>query len=158
MSSQYVQWSLWSLAIRACLAVCLHVSSSRHNCSFLFRWSLITTLDGALPWSPYLQFACSVELCGSLLWSPIQCPSLPTPHRKWFMWGIRSGKFLHWSSFIVMVLIGGRLQGWVLLTGLLWKLAAVPGIFFRSPRTFDGTTSQAHQLALNLNRVKCNLT
>lgn len=49
-----------------------------------------------------------------------------------------------------MVLVGGCLQGWFLLTGLLWKLAAVPDIFLRSPRTFDGTTSQAHQLALNL--------
>jgi len=49
-----------------------------------------------------------------------------------------------------MVLIGGPLPGWFLLTGLLWKLAAVPGIFLRSPLTFDGTSSQAHQVAMNL--------
>ena len=35
----------------------------------------------------YLQFACSVELYGLLLWSPIlpiNRPSLPKPHRNWF--------------------------------------------------------------------------
>ena len=57
-------------------------------------WSLLR--------SPYWQFACSVELCGSLLWwpiLPIQHPALPTPYRQCCMVGIRSGKFLHWSSF-----------------------------------------------------------
>ena len=74
-----------------CLAMCLHVSSSRYICNCLPRWSLwITTLNGSLLWSSYLQFACSVELCGSLLWSlilPIQRPALPTPPRKLFMVG-----------------------------------------------------------------------
>ena len=54
------------VAARACFAMCLHVSSSRHTCSCLlcsYLW--ITTLDRSLLWSSYLQFACSVELCGS---------------------------------------------------------------------------------------------
>ena len=52
-------------------------------------------MDGSLLWSPYLQFACSVELCEPLLCLPIlqiQCPALPTPTTKWFMVGIGSGE------------------------------------------------------------------
>ena len=45
----------------------------------------------------------------------------------------------------------GRLQGWFPLTGLPWNLHAVPGIFAGQPPTFDGTSSQAHQLGMNLN-------
>ena len=134
--------------------MCLHVSSSRHNCSCLLRWSLwITTLDRSLLWSTYLQFACSVELCGSPLCLPIfsiNCPALPAPHRKWFIVGIRSGSLLHWSSFSVTVLLGGCLQGWVSLTGLPWNLPAVSGIFVELPPTSDGTISQARQLAMSL--------
>ena len=100
---------------RACLTMSLHVSPRHHTCSCLLRWSLwITTLDGSLFWSPYEQFACSVELCGSLLWLsilPIQYPALPTPHRKWFMVGNGSDKLLHWISFRVTVLGNDRLQG-----------------------------------------------
>ena len=123
------------VAPRACLAICLHVSSSHHNRSCLLRWSLslcITTLHGSLLWSPYFWFVCSAELCGSLLWSsilPIQHPALPTPHRKWFMVGIQSGKFLHWSFFNATVLVGGNLHGWFPQTGLPWNLFAVPGIW-----------------------------
>ena len=47
--------------------------------------------------------------------------------------------------------VGGRLQGWFLLTGLPWNLPAVPGICTGSPPTMDGTSSQAHQLAMGLN-------
>ena len=55
---------IWWVAPRACLTMCLHVSSSHHNCSFLLCWSLrITTLDRSLLRSPYLEFACSVEFC-----------------------------------------------------------------------------------------------
>ena len=97
------------VAARACVTMCLRVSSRRHNFSCLLCWSLgITTLDGSLLWSLYLQFACSVELvdhCFSHLFLPIQHPALPTPHRKWFMVGIVSGKFLHWSSFSVTMLV-----------------------------------------------------
>ena len=99
------------------------------------RWSaLLIFVDHYLGWITalvtinYLQFACSVELCGSLLWLPtlpIQCPALLTPHRKWVMVGIGSGKFLQWSSFSVMVLVGGCLKGWF----LPWNLPAVTGIF-----------------------------
>jgi len=34
-----------------------------------------------------------------------------------------------------MVLVGGRLQGWFLLTGLPWNLPAVPGICAGPPQT-----------------------
>jgi len=125
------------VAPRDCLAMCLHVSSSCHTYSCMFCWSFgITNLDRSLLWSSYLQFACSVKLCGSRLWSPIlpiQHPALPTPQRKWFMVGIGSCNFLHWSVFSVIVLIGGHLQSWFLLTGLLWILPAVPGIFAGPP-------------------------
>ena len=141
-----------------CLATCLHVSSSHHNCSCLLCWALcITGLDGSLLWSPYLQFACSVELCGSLLCLPIfpiQRPPLPTSHKKWFTVGIRSGKFVHWRSFSVSVLVGGCLQGWFPLTGLPWNLPAEPGICTGPPPTFDGTSSQAYQLGMSLKRDK----
>ena len=44
------------VATRACLAMCLHVSSSHHACRCLLYWSLwMATLDRSLLWSPYLQ-------------------------------------------------------------------------------------------------------
>ena len=43
-------------------------------------------------------------------------------------------------------MVGGRLQGWFPLTGLPSNLPAVPGIFAGPPPTFDGTSSQAHQI------------
>ena len=90
------------VATRACLSMSLYVNSSCHKyCSCLLCWSLwITTLDGSLLCSPYLHFACSLFFSPIL---PIQRPAFPTPHRKWFMVGIGSGTFLHWSSFNVMV-------------------------------------------------------
>jgi len=66
------------------------------------------------------------------------------------MVGIGSGKFLYLSSFSVTVPVGGRLQGWFPLTGLPWNLPAVPGICAGLPPTLDGTSSQAHQLAMSL--------
>ena len=136
-------------------------------------WALLTILAvvcsadlfGSLPWMDhcfghhnYEHFACSVELCGSLLWLsilPIQCPALPTPHRKWFMVGNSSGKkFLDWISFSVTVLGNDRLQGLFLLTGLPWNLPATPGIFVGPPTTTDVTTSQDCQLAMSL---KCGI-
>ena len=50
----------------------------------------------------------------------------------------------------MVVLIGGRLQGWFLLIGLPCNLPAVPGICTEPPPTLDGTSSQAHQLAMSL--------
>ena len=62
------------------------------------RWSaLLIFVDHYLGWITalvavnYLQFACFVKFCGSLLWPPIlpiQSPDLPTPHRKWFIEGM----------------------------------------------------------------------
>ena len=46
--------------------------------------------------------------------------------------------------------VGDGLQGWFPLTGLPWNLPAVPGICGGSPPTLDGTSSQAHQLAIIL--------
>ena len=97
------------VATRACLSMSLCVSLCCHNYySRLLCWSLwITTLDGSLLCSPYLHFACSL-LYSPIL--PIQHPAHPNPHRKWFMVGIGSGTFLHWSSFNVMVLINYLLR------------------------------------------------
>ena len=50
--------------------------------------------------------------------------------------------------------VGGRLQGWFLLTGLPWNLPDVPGICVGPPPTLDGTSSQAHQLAMSLTGKK----
>ena len=47
--------------------------------------------------------------------------------------------------------------GWFPLSGLPWNLPAVPGICTGPPPTLDGTSSQAHQLAMSLNVAKCNL-
>lgn len=83
------------------------------------------------------------DLCGSLLWSPIlpiQCPALPTTERNRLTVGIRSGKFLHWSSFTVKVLVSGRLLGWFPWTGLPRNFPAVPAIFMGPSSTFDGTS------------------
>ena len=49
-----------------------------------------------------------------------------------------------------MVLVGSCLQGWFPLIGLPWNLPAMPGIFTGPPLTFDGTSSQARQLAMSL--------
>ena len=142
-------------------AMCLHVSSCRNNCNCLRRRSLwITSLDGSLLWSSYLQFACTVEPYGSLLYSPILSidrTAFPTPRRKWFMIGIGSGKFLHWSSFSVTLLVGGCLQGWFPLTCCPCNFPAVPGILVGPSPTFHGVSSQAHQLAMSLNIKFMNL-
>ena len=136
--------------VSACLAMSLHVSSRCHIYSCLLCWSLwITTLDGSLLWSQHLQFACSVELCGSMLHPPNH-PALHTIHRNRFTVGCRLHKFLHWSSFSVMVLVGGCLQGWFLFAGLQWNLPAASSIFAGPPPTFEGTSSQAHRLATGL--------
>ena len=100
-----------------------HVVACCHNCSCLLCWSFwIATSDGSL--LPYLKFACSIEPCGLLLWSPIlpiQRPSLPALYGKWFMVDIGSGKFLHRRSFSVTVLVGVCLQGQVPHIGLPWN-------------------------------------
>ena len=73
------------LAAKACLAMCLRKSSSRHSCSCLLCWIL-----------QVFEFACSVDLCGSLLWSPIlptQRIALPTLHSKWVTVDIGLGNF-----------------------------------------------------------------
>ena len=44
-----------------------------------------------------------------------------------------------------------------LVTGFPRNLPAVPGICPGPPPTLDGTTSQAHQLAMSLNEAKGNL-
>ena len=129
-----------------------HVVACCHNCSCLLCWSFwIATSDGSL--LPYLKFACSIEPCGLLLWSPIlpiQRPSLPALYGKWFMVDIGSGKFLHRRSFSVTVLVGVCLQGQVPHIGLPWNLPAVPDIFGEPPPNFDGTSSKAHQLEMSL--------
>ena len=51
------------------------------------------------------------------------------------------------------VWVGGCLQGWFPLTGLPWNLPAVPGIFMGPPPTFDGTSSQAYQVAMSLIKI-----
>ena len=138
------------VAARACLAMCLQVSSNPpyNYCSCLLRWSLwITALDRSLLWSPYLQFACSVELCGLQLWLSIK---LPTQYKVVHSLGTGPGKFFHWRSFSVTVVVDGCLQGWFSHTGLPWNLPAVPGICAGPPLTSDGTSSQAHQLGMNL--------
>ena len=61
----------------------------------------------------YLWVSKTIQLtpdCGKPIF-PIQCAALLTLHRKWFMVGIVSGKFLHWSSQSVTVLVGGHSQG-----------------------------------------------
>jgi len=146
------------IAARACLPMCLHMSSSDLNFSCLLHWSLwITTLNRSLPWSPYMQCACSVELYRSLLWSPIlliQHPDLPTPHMRWFMVGIWAGKFLYWSSFSVTGQVGGRLRCWFPLTGLPWNPPAVHGLCIGPLPAFAWTKSQAYQLVMSLNYMK----
>ena len=138
---------------RACLFVCLNVSFSHHTCSCLHRWSL--WINYYLGGFTALQFSCWAELCGSLFWFPIlpvQHPSLSTPHGKWFMIGIASGTFVHWSSF-------SDWRCWLVaacstwdhpVIGLPWNLPAVPVIFAGPSSTFDGTTSQVHQLMMSL--------
>ena len=153
--------TICAVVTRACLAIHLHVGSNRHylhlsvqlifvnNC--YLGWIIVLVMQ-----SPYLQFSCSVELCGSLLWLPIlliQSPALPTPHRKWSVVGVGPGKFLHWNSFSMRVLVGGCLQGLFLLTELPWNLLAVPGIFAAATPTFDGTSSQAHWSAMSLTLI-----
>ena len=140
------------------LTICLHVSSTHH-----------TTLNRSLLWSPYLQFACSVELCGSLLWSPILPilhPALPTPRRKWFMVGIRSGKFLVQVREVWGQVSGqsGKSQvrevsgaGWCLLAGLVpaHKVAMTPPCY---TWYFHGNTTNLpwHRLSSSSNGNEFN--
>ena len=143
------------LAARACFAMCLHLGST------VARIAVVCCADlyGSLPWTDHCfchhigsllaQFS-FVDRCFGGLILPILCPALPNPHRKWFMVGIGSGKFLHLSSFSLTVPVGGCLQGWFLLPGLPWNLPAVPGICTGPPPTLYGTSSQARQLAMSL--------
>ena len=113
-----------------------------------------------------IRFAvvCCDDLCGSLLWPTLSAVCL----LSWALWitalvtylvnyfadstpSPKLSKFLHWSSFSVTVLDGDQLQGWFLVTRLPWNLVAVPDICARAPPIFDGTSSQAHQLAISLN-------
>ena len=121
-------------------------------------------LCGSLLWSPYWQFAYSVELCGSLFWSPflpILHPAFPTPHTKWFMVQVL-GKV----SFSTEV--AGA--SWWLLAGLVpthrvamepvsgnQLTGSVPGIYTGPLPTLDGTSSQAHQLVMSLIAINVKL-
>ena len=99
----------------------------------------------------YLQFACSFELCGSLLHLPIlplQHQALPHPSQE-----VVHGRY-QVSSFSVSVLVGGHLQDWFPLTVLPWNLPAEPGIFTGTPPIFDSASSQAHHLAMNYKKDK----
>ena len=128
------------LAAKACLAMCLRESSSRHSCSCLLCWIL-----------QVFEFACSVDLCGSLLWSPIlptQRIALPTLHSKWVTVDIGLGNFSTevpsvWWCWLAAACKAGSLR-------LPWNLPAVPCTFPGPPTTFDSTSSQAHQLVINL--------
>ena len=84
------------VATRACLAMCLHVSSTRDTCSIKL-FAVLIFVDHFVGHITALVIIFAVcwlfnfELCGSLLWwhiLPIQCPFLLTPHRKGFMVGI----------------------------------------------------------------------
>lgn len=50
----------------------------------------------------------------------------------------------------MIALVDGHLQGSFPLTWLQWNPRAVPGICAGPPSTFDGTSSQAHQLVMSL--------
>ena len=86
-----------------------------------------TDLWGSLPWTDhcFVHHICSLVAQLSLVDHCFGClfcqsvPTLATRHRSWFTLGTGSGKFLHWSSFSVMVVVGGHSQGWFLLTRLL---------------------------------------
>ena len=122
-----------------------HMSSNRHNCCCLRCWSL---------WILALVTIFAVCLLSWALWITVLVAffanaAFSTPHRKWFMVGIRSGKFFYWSSCALTVLVGGRLQGWFPLTRLPWNLPGVPGIFAGHP-----PTCQAHQSAMSLTSWK----
>ena len=67
-------------------------------------------------------------------------------HGRYWVRKVTPLKFLHCDSAGWT----GHLQGWFLLTGLPWNLPAVPRIFMGSSTTFDGTSSEAHQLAMSL--------
>lgn len=60
------------------------------------------------------------------------------------------GKDLYWSSFSVLVLVDGRLQGLFLLTGWPWTLPAKQWILTGSLTTFNSTRFQAHLLTTSL--------
>ena len=129
-------------------------------------WSQGLALQCACIWALVTKPAvvCSNDLCGSLPWTYhcfghhnlfVVCllswafwittlvayftNSVPSPPKKWFAVATGSGKFLHWSSFSAMVLVGGHLQGWYPLIG--------------PPTTFDSISSQA-QLAMSLKKCK----
>ena len=70
----------------------------RNECEVIKKYEIFHILN--IRMSPLFcsLIACSIEFCGSLLWSPIlpiQHPFLPSLHRKKCMVGISSGKFLH---------------------------------------------------------------
>ena len=68
----------------------------------------------------------------------------------------RTKQCLKYSSNAT-VLVGGSSQGWFPLTGLPWNLPPVPGICAGIPPTFNGTISQAHELAMSLTKEFVNV-
>ena len=136
------------VATRACLAIHYHVGSSRH---YLLLSVQLIFVDCYLRWIIALVTIFAVFLLSWALWitalvayfaNSVPSPSHPSYCRKWPMVGVGPGKFLHWNSFSMRVLVGGCLQGLFLLTELPWNLLAVPGNFAGAPPTFDGTSSQ----------------
>ena len=78
-------------------------------------------------------------------------PALPTLIGSQYQVSAVLGKYFHWSSFSVMVPVGGCWRGWFLLTGSPWKPHCCASYFARGPPpSFLDTSSQAHLLAMSL--------
>ena len=142
------------VAARACLAKCLHVSSSCYDYSF----SCCVDLCGSLPWMEHcsshhnLFAVClliwAMWIAASLAYFATSAPSPSHPSQE-----VVHGRY-QVSSFSVSVLVGGHLQDWFPLTVLPWNLPAEPGIFTGTTPIFDSASSQAHQLAMNFKKDK----
>jgi len=109
-------------------------------------------LDGSLPLGCH---NCAVCLLSGSLWITalvvsfvnLACsPTHPTV-------SIGFIKFLPWSSFSVMVLIGNSLMGWFLLTGLSWNLPCWCAWYFCRAHT-KLWSLLTHPVIMSLKRVK----
>ena len=60
-----------------------------------------------------------------------------------------SAEYFPLNSFTVTVPVGSHMQGWFPLAGLPWMLFAMPEAL-RLPSNHQGTSSQAHLLAMSL--------
>ena len=148
--------SLICVISRACLAMYLYMSSS---CRTVLAVVYAVNLCGSLLWSSYLQFACLVELCRSLLCCLFsQFSAQPFPPLIGSVSLLLLGQVSFstevpsvWQCLLVAACRASSHSQGCRGTSLLYL------VFSRNPyQLLIGTSSQAHQVVMSLINITCS--